>query len=292
MLFKKNRTITVQDISVSIIDVDGQDYICLTDMIKQKDGEFFVKDWLRNRNTLEFLSAWEELYNPDFNWGEFAPIKDKSGLNSFKISVKEWIEKTKAKGIIAKAGRYGGTYAHKDIALEFGMWISPAFKLYLIKEYQKLKSIENNQHTIDWHVNRVLTKTNYRLHTDAIKEYIVPKRLWRKELAYAEEAELLNAALFGCTSTEWRKQHPDRAKRKENIRDSASKNELNVLANLQSHNAEWVREGLDAKMRFEKMHDMAARQLKAFDAKDPIGSIKKESDDVYLPPKTHQKSPS
>jgi hypothetical protein len=249
MLFKKNRTITIQETNVSIIEVDGHDYICLTDMMKHKDGEFFVKDWL----TLEFLSEWEEQNNPEFNWGEFAPIKDKSGLNIFKISVKEWIEKTNAKGFIAKAGRYGGTYAHKDIALEFGMWISASFKLYLIREYDHLKKIENNHHTIEWHLTRMLTKTNHRLHTDAIKDYIVPKKAWRKELAYAEQAELLNAALFGCTSKEWRKANPEYAKRKENIRDSASKNELIVLANLETHDAEWMREGLDAKTRFQKM---------------------------------------
>lgn len=201
----------VQETPVSVFHHEGEDYLCLTDMIKHKDGEFFVKDWLRNRNTLEFIGILEQMHNPDFNWGEFAPIKESAGLNSFKVSAKELIEKTNARSLIAKAGRYGGTYAHRDIAFEFGMWISPTFKLYLIQEYQRLKNIENNQYNVEWHVNRILTKTNYRLHTDAIKENIIPKlHFWqKKELAYAAEADLLNVAVFGCTAKEWKDANPN-----------------------------------------------------------------------------------
>jgi hypothetical protein len=290
MLFKKNRTITVQNINVSIIDVNGQDYISLTDMVRGEEGNDHIKNWMRNRETVEFLGTWEMIHNPDFKGVEFDTFRKEAGLNRFTLTPTKWMHATHAKGFIAKSGRYGGTYAHPDIALEFGMWISAEFKIYLIKEYQKLKTIENNQHTIDWHVHRVLAKTNYRLHTDAVKEHVIPTKRWRAELAYAEEAELLNVALFGCTSTEWRHHYPERAKRKENIRDSASKNELNVLANLQSHNAEWMREGLDVKTRFEKMQDMATRQLRLLNTKDPIGSIKKESEDIYLLQKQNTKS--
>ena len=161
----KNKTITVQGVDISLYTHNDEDYICITDMIKAKDGGFFITDWLRNRNTLEFLGVWEEMYNPNFNYGEFAIIKSKAGLNSFKISVKEWTDRTNAIGLISKSGRYGGTYAHKDIAFEFGTWISPVFKLYIIKEYQRIKEIENNQYGLEWNVKRVLSKANYTIHT-------------------------------------------------------------------------------------------------------------------------------
>ena len=284
MFFKKKREISIQNTSVSVHNIDGEDYLSLTDMIKSKDGEFFVKDWLRNRNTLEFLGVWEQIHNPNFNWGEFAPIAEQSGLNSFKISVKEWIEKTNAKGIVATAGRYGGTYAHRDIAFEFGTWISPVFKLYLIKEYQRLKEIENNQHNLEWNVKRILSKANYHIHTEAVKNHVIPnsKRIWRKELEYAEEADLLNVAVFGCTAKEWREENPEHHKAGANIRDIASINELMVLSNIESMNAEMMQDGIDKKLRFEKLQEMAKRQLELLNGKDALKSIKRTSNDVYL----------
>jgi KilA-N domain len=283
MFFKKKREIVIQDNSISIHDIDGEDYICLTDMIKAKEGEFFVKDWLRNRNTLEFLGIWEQLSNANFNWGEFALIKNQAGLNSFNISTKEWVEKTNAIGIVSKSGRYGGTYAHKDIAFEFGTWISPAFKLYLIKEYQRLKEVENNQYNLEWDVKRILSKTNYHIHTDAVKNHVIPiSKKWIKEWEYAEEADILNLALFGCTAKDWQNQNPQNHKAKENIRDSASINELLVLSNLQSMNATMMRDKIDKKIRFEKLQEIARHELIILNDKDFMKSLKKSSDDVYL----------
>ena len=285
MLFhkKKKREITIQENIVSIADVNGEDYISLSDMLRSKEGEFFVKDWLRNRNTLEFLAVWEQMHNPDFDINGFRPLAERSGLNSFKLSVKEWIEQTKAKGIIAKPGRYGGTYAHRDIAFEFGTWISPVFKLYLIKEYQRLKEIESNQHNIEWSVKRIISKANYHIHTDAVQEYVIPNsHKWRKEFEYAEEADLLNISLFGCTAKDWREQNPSRAKNGENIRDSASINELTVLSNMESRNAQMIREGLDKRTRFEKLQENARYELKVLNKKDGIRALKKLSNETYL----------
>lgn len=173
----KNRTINVKGAEVTVATRFGQDYISLTDMLKAKDGDFFISDWLRNRNTVEFLGIWETVYNPDFNYGEFATIKSQAGLNSYKISVKEWVEKTKAIGLQATAGRYGGTYAHKDIAFEFGMWISAEFKIYLIKEFQRLKDEEARTTSLEWSFQRTLSKVNYKIHTDAINARLIPARL-------------------------------------------------------------------------------------------------------------------
>ena len=181
-------------------------------MLKAKDGDFFISDWLRNRNTVEFLGIWESIHNPDFNYGEFATIKSQAGLNSYKISVKEWVNSTNAIGLKAKAGRYGGTYAHKDLAFEFGMWISPEFKIYLIKEFQRLKDEEQQRLSSPWNVNRTLAKVNYRIHTDAIQSVIVPASVSKHQLSmiYANEADLLNVAVFGQTAKEWRDSNPER----------------------------------------------------------------------------------
>ena len=189
---------------INYVKIADEDYISLTDMLKTKDGEFFISDWLRNRNTIEFLGKWEEIHNPNFNYGEFAIIKSYAGLNSYKISVKEWVAKTNAIGIISKAGRYGGTYAHKDIAFEFGMWISPKFKLLLIKEFEKLKQLEQKQ--LGWNAKRELSKINYRIHTDAIKKNLIPSKLTKEQIniVYAEEADVLNMALFGITAKKWK----------------------------------------------------------------------------------------
>ena len=199
--------LSVLNQKISYIKIENEDYLSITDMLKSKDGDFFVSDWLRNRNTIEFLGIWEEIHNPNFNYGEFAIIKSQAGLNSYKISVKEWVEKTNAIGIISKAGRYGGTYAHKDIAFEFGMWISPKFKLLLIKEFERLKAEEQKQ--IGWNAKRELSKINYRIHTDSIKENLVPTLTDKQKVfVYANEADVINVALFGMTAKEWRENNP------------------------------------------------------------------------------------
>lgn len=284
IFFNKKRTITVQDTNISVQTVDGEDYICLTDMAKGEEGTDHIKNWMRNRNTVEFLGLWETMHNPDFKGVEFDTFRKEAGLNSFNLTPQKWINATNAKGMVSKAGRNGGTYAHRDIAFEFGSWISPSFKLYLIKEYQRLKEIETNQYNLEWSVKRVLSKANYTLHTDAVKEHIVPnsKRFWNKNLEYADEADLINVALFGCTAKDWRDANPERVKLGENIRDSASINELNVLANAESLNSEMIREGLNKEARFNKLKDMVIRQLDALNNKDFMKSLKRISYDTYL----------
>ncbi len=198
----KTDKIIVKGTEINVLKESIGDYISITDMLKAKDGDFFVSDWLRNRNTVEFLGIWESVNNPDFNYGEFAIIRSQAGLNNYKISVKEWVEKTNAIGIKATAGRYGGTYAHVDIALEFGMWISAEFKVYLIKEFKRLKDDESSRNKLEWNLQRTLAKVNYRIHTDAIKENLIPPALSKEKinLVYADEADMLNMALFGMTA--------------------------------------------------------------------------------------------
>lgn len=251
--------INVQGTEITILNMHKEDFISLTDMLKAKDGDFFISDWLRNRNTMEFLGIWEKLNNPNFNYGEFATIRNKSGLNNFKISVKEWVEKTNAIGIRATAGRYGGTYAHKDLAFEFGMWISPEFKIYLIKEFQRLKEQEQKQ--LGWDIKRNLAKINYRIHTDAIKENLIPKELSKNEInkIYANEADVLNMALFGKTAKQWRDDNPDK---KGNIRDYANVSQLVCLANLESLNAHFIEEGYTQSDRLVKLNQIAINQMK------------------------------
>ncbi len=202
--------ITVKGTVVTVLKIDNEDYVCLTDMIKAKEGDFFVTDWLRNRNTLEYIGIWENIYNPHFNYGEFAVIKSQAGLNRFRISVKELIERTNVIGLQAKTGRYGGTYAHKDIAFEFAMWISPEFKIYIVKEFQRLKTEEQKQ--IGWSAKRELAKINYHIHTDAVKHNLIPAELTAKQtsIVYANEADVLNMAMFGVTAKEWRPSGPER----------------------------------------------------------------------------------
>ncbi len=255
--------IMVRGIEIAVMSVNHEDYISITDILRAKDGDFFVSDWLRNRNTVEFLGIWESVNNPSFNYGEFAIIRSKAGLNSYKISVKEWIHKTHAVGLKATAGRYGGTFAHKDIAFEFGMWISPEFKLYLIKEFQRLKTLENDKLATGWDAKRMLTKINYKIHTYSIKENIVaPLQLSLKEAAirYANEADVLNKALFGMTAQEWKDANPDK---EGNIRDYTDVYRLVVLANLESLNAEYVREGLSQGDRLLKLNEVAIFQMKS-----------------------------
>ncbi len=255
----KSKKINVQDIEINITSINDEDYISLTDMLKAKDGDFFISDWLRNRNTVEFLGIWERIYNPNFNYGEYATIRNQAGLNSYKISVKEWTAKTNAIGLKAKAGRYGGTYAHKDIAFEFGMWISPEFKIYLIKEFQRLKEQEQKQ--LGWDIKRNLTKINYRIHTDAIKENLIPKELTVKQMSiiYATEADILNMALFGKTAKQWRDENPNK---KGNIRDYANISQLICLSNLENLNAHFIYESIDQSERLKKLNLIAIYQMK------------------------------
>lgn len=256
----KTKKIIVQNTEISVLlGNDDKDYICLTDMIKAKDGDFFISDWLRNRNTLEYIGVWEQMYNPNFNYGEFATIRSKAGLNSFKISVKEFVAKTNAIGLQAKAGRYGGTYAHKDIAFEFGMWISPEFKIYLVKEFQRLKDEEQKQ--LGWSAKRELAKINYRIHTDAIKENLIPAELTPTQISfvYANEADVLNMALFGMTAMEWREKNPDK---KGNIRDYATINELICLSNMENINAVLISDGISQAERLKKLNQIAISQMK------------------------------
>jgi hypothetical protein len=228
-------------------------------MLKAKDGDFFISDWLRNRNTVEFLGIWESVHNPDFNHGEFAAIRNQAGLNSYKISVKEWVTKTHAIGLKATAGRYGGTYAHKDIAFEFGMWISPEFKIYLIKEFQRLKDEEFKQ--LGWDIRRNLVKINYRIHTDAIKCNLIPPELTRPQmdLIYASEADVLNMALFGMTARQWRDSHPED---KGNIRDYANVSQLVCLSNLENLNALFIQEKISQPERLRKLNQIAIQQMR------------------------------
>jgi len=284
-MVNKIRTIEVKTQIIAITQQKDEDYISLTDMLKAKDGDFFITDWMRNKNTLEFLSVWEKLYNPNFNYGEFAIISSKSGLNTFKVSVKEWVEKTNAIGITAKTGRYGGTYAHKDIAFEFASWISPTFKLYLIKEYQRLKEVESNQYNLEWNVKRVLSKCNYQLQTDAVKNFILPLMDISREkewIIYAEEADILNVAMYGCTAKRWREANTLLAKEGKNIRDFASINELAVLSNLEAMNAEMIKLDITKQERFEKLRQIANYQLNVLKDNDFMRSLKRTSGNIYI----------
>ena len=251
-----------------LIGKNDNDYISLTDMIKAKDGDFFISDWLRNRNTLEYIGTWEMMYNPNFNYGEFATIKEKAGLNNFKVSVKELVMRTNAICLTAKTGRYGGTYAHKDIAFHFGMWISPTFQLYIVKEYQRLKEQESDPLSLEWNAKRILSKTNYTLHTDAIKNVIIPKmdiKAIKHGIIYATEADMLNIILFGCKAKEWAQANPNLASKGINLRETASINQLVVLSNMESANSEMIKQGVPRKQRFEILHKMAKEQLKVLD---------------------------
>ena len=248
----------INDVEINVTKFNDEDYICLTDMMVAKDGDFFVTDWLRNKNTLEYIGIWEKVYNPDFNYGEFSIIKNQAGLNRFKISVKDFVSKTNAISLYAKAGRYGGTYAHKDIAFEFAMWISPEFKIYIVKEFQRLK--EEEQRQLGWSAKRELSKINYHIHTDAIKDYLIPDNISNKAASfiYSDEADVLNVALFGKTAKMWRDENTDL---KGNIRDHASIQQLIVLINLESMNSELIKLGLSQSERAARLNKMAIEQL-------------------------------
>ena len=278
----KKKILKVQDIEIRLYQKNEEDYICLTDMMKAKDGDFYITDWLRNRNTLAFLEVWERYNNPNFNYGEFAIIKNQSGLNSFKISVKEFVEKTNAIGIEAKTGRYGGTYAHKDIAFEFGMWISADFKFFLIKDYQRLKEEEANKNGVEWDVKRVISKANYTIHTNAIQQYIIPNIgiTQKKEWIYADEADMLNIIIFGCTAKQWREANMDKYMKGENIRDMADINTLTILSNLESYNAILIKRGLSKKERAQILSQTYQDQKTILESRGIIKSMKQSSKNI------------
>lgn len=260
------KKILINDVEITISEQkDRDDYICLTDMAHFRDKErtnYIIQNWMRLRSTIEFLGLWEHINNPDFKGIEFDAFRNSSGLNSFTLTPKQWIEKTNAIGIISKPGRYGGTYAHKDIAFEFGTWLSPAFKLYLIKEYQRLKEAGSHPMLGEWNVKRILSKVNYTLHTDAVKSFVIPKVNVEQALyAYADEADMLNLALWGCTAKQWREANPTYAAQGMNVRDTASINELVVLSNLESLNAELLKREVSKSDRFRMLYRIATEQL-------------------------------
>ena len=299
-MVNKNKTIVVNDTKIGITTIKDDDYICLTDIVKNQEGDDHIRNWLRNRNTIEFLGLWEQLNNPNFKPVEFDGFKKQVGLNSFNLSPKRWVETTDAIGIISKSGRYGGTYAHKDIAFEFASWLDPVFKLYIIKEYQRLKESENNHLNLEWDVNRIISKINYRLHTDAVKEFVIPKSDLPEKLQgieYANEADILNVAVFGFTAKEWKVANPQAVMHKRNIRDSASINELAVLSNLESLNSEMIKDGRSKEDRVTRLNNVAKDQLSKLND-NHIKSLKKLNNNTYVdaennlnldvPPKNNQ----
>ena len=263
----KTSIMNVQGIEIALTTINEEDFICITDIVKAKGGDAraadIIKNWIRNRSTIEFLGTWETLYNPNFKVVEFDHFRKEAGLPTFTMSVSNWIEKTGAIGIVSKAGRYGGTYAHKDIAFEFCSAISPMFKLYVIKEYQRLVELERSELALSWNVKRLLSKANYHIHTDAIKNVILPKlniSQMKQGLVYASEADLLNMVLFDCTAKQWQEANPELAKTM-NIRDTATINQLIVLSNIESLNAELIKLGISKDDRFTILRRTAEEQL-------------------------------
>lgn len=274
---KSKRTlIAVKGTDVAVLSRNQQDYISLTDIARHRDAErtdYLISNWMRTRDTIEFLGVWEQIHNPGFNPIEFDGIKKKAGLNSFILTAKRWIDATGAIGLVSRAGRYGGTYAHKDIAFEFASWISVEFKLYLIKEFQRLKDEENDRLQLGWNLQRTLAKINYRIHTDAIKESLIPPTVTKAQanLVYASEADLLNVALFGQTAKEWRDAHP---KAEGNVRDHAPLEQLVVLTNLESLNAVLIRQGLPSSERVIKLNEIAITQMRTLLADPNVKRLK------------------
>ncbi len=259
----KNRIINVKGSAVTVATHHDQDYISLTDMVKHFDGgSALIEQWLKNKDTVLFLGVWEQLNNPGFNSLEFEGIRNEAGRNSFFLSAKKWADATDAIGLHARAGRYGGTFAHKDIAFEFGSWLSPEFKLYLIKEFQRLKDEESRATSLEWNFQRTLSKVNYKIHTDAIKERLIPPRITPVQtgIIYASEADLLNVALFGITAAQWRQANPDQSG---NMRDAATLEQLVVLSNLESINAVLIHQGLDAQDRLVQLNAIAITQMRS-----------------------------
>ena len=261
----KNKTISAQGFDIVWYEANYNDYISLTDIARYKDAEHtdaIIQNWLRNRNTIELLGFWESIYNPNFKPLEFEGFRKQAGLNSFVMTPKKWIESTNAIGIVSKSGRYGGTFAHKDIALEFASWISIEFKLYIIKEFQRLKEDETSQLKLEWNLQRTLSKINYHIHTDAIRDNLIPKEITKQQanFVYADEADLLNVALFGLTAKEWRENNPDK---KGNVRDYASLEQLVVLSNMESINALLISQGITPSERLKELNKVAITQMKS-----------------------------
>lgn len=260
-----------KQITVLLNQIGNEDFISLTDMVRGEDSEDMIRNWMRNKNTIEFLGYWELMHNPNFKGVEFDRFMQEAGLNRFNLTPKKWIEATGAIGIMSKPGRYGGgTYAHRDIAFNFGMWISPKFQLYIIQEYQRLKTAESNPRLLEWDVKRTLSKANYTLHTDAIQNFIIPKLSISKKkesIIYATEADMLNIIVFGCTAKEWAEANPNLAKKKMNVRDTGTINQLVVLSNLESYNSELIKKGLSKKDRMQLLHKIAKEQLKVLDTR-------------------------
>lgn len=262
----KKTVIEVQGAAIGVLNQNSQDFICLTDMAKKFGDDVLIYSWMRNRNTLEFIGVWEQIHNPDFKGLEFETFRNQAGLNSFSLTPRKWIEATNAIGFQSRAGRYGGgTYAHQDIAFEFGSWLSPEFKLYLIKEFQRLKDDESRRLSLAWNLNRTLAKLNYRIHTDAVKAHLIPPEVTPAQAAitYATEADLLNVALFGHTARQWRDANP---KLEGNVRDYASVEQLLVLANMEGMNAEFIHMKLAQGERLKRLNQIAIRQMQVLTA--------------------------
>ena len=261
----KNKKINVHGTEIILYQQDQEDFVSLTDIARYRDierSDYILQNWMRNRSTIEFIGLWEQFNNPNFNSIEFDGIKNMAGSKSFSLTPKRWIETTNAIGIVSKTGRYGGTFAHKDIAFEFASWLSSEFKFYLIKEFQRLKEEENNHLKLEWNFQRTLAKVNYRIHTDAIKEKLIPPALTKSQInfLYANEADLLNVALFGKTASEWRKENPDLDG---NIRDHATIEQLVVLSNLESINSAFIHKGLPQNERLLQLNNVAIIQMKS-----------------------------
>ena len=264
--------IKVENVEISVIKVGGEDYISLTDMVREvENGSALIEKWLRNKNTIEFLGIWEEMYNPDFNSPEFGGIMAEAGTNRFLLSAKQWIERTNARGIVAKAGRYGGTYAQKDLAFEFASWVSPKFKLYLIRDYQRLKADEQRQ--LGWSAKRELAKINYRIHTDAIQNNLIPPAVSRAQMniIYANEADVLNVALFGKTHQQWQRENPTL---KGNQRDYATINQLICISNMENINAVMINDGIPQPQRLKRLNEIAIHQMRVLSQVDNRNLLK------------------
>jgi hypothetical protein len=270
----KKAIIEVQGTTITVLKQKEEDYISLTDMAKKFGDDSLIYSWMRNRNTVEFIGIWEQIHNPDFKGGEFETFKKQAGLNRFHLTPRKWIDATGAIGVQSRAGRYGGgTYAHKDIAFEFGSWLSPEFKLYLIKEFQRLKDDENRRLSLSWNLNRTLSKLNYRIHTDAIKAHLIPATVTPAQAAvtYANEADILNVALFGQTAKQWRDSNPSL---EGNMRDDATVEQLLVLANIEGMNAELIHMGLPQGERLKRLNEIAIRQMQVLTAAPAVKQLK------------------
>ena len=274
----KNIKIDVLGTEITYFTTDKEDFISLTDIARHRDADrsdYILQNWLRNRSTIEFIGLWEQFHNPVFNSIEFDGIKNMAGSNSFSLTPKRWITSTNAIGIISRTGRYGGTFAHKDIAFEFASWLSAEFKFYLIKEFQRLKEDESKRNNLEWNVQRALAKVNYTIHTDAIKENLIPALITKHQATqvYANEADLLNVAIFGCTAKQWREINPDA---RGNIRDHASLEQLVVLSNLESINALLIHQGLSQHQRLTQLNQVAISQIKSLLQNKSLTKLKKE----------------